>query len=175
MCLCVYISELGSVCVWCDSIEIQVPLAWLAFWASSSREMESWPIREMRKLSEPRGDGVVMQSAGSFVTFDPFLCVLWWRRCLRRHRGGWGGRCGYLYQWSRCGSSCPRSHTAGWSGCQPWWQNTEHLPGCSDLTDRRSAFCECPHYWLKTERESLVIKALTTVWLENNWVKWRKI
>lgn len=31
-----------------------------------------------------------MQSAGSFVTFDPFFCVLWWRRCLRRHRGGWG-------------------------------------------------------------------------------------
>lgn len=62
--------------MWCDSIEIQVPLARLAFRVSSSREMESWSIREMRKLSEPRGNGVVMQSAGSFVTFDPFLLCI---------------------------------------------------------------------------------------------------
>lgn len=52
--------------------------------------MESWSIREMRKLSEPRGNGVVMQSAGSFVTFDPFLLCTVERRCLHRQPRWWG-------------------------------------------------------------------------------------
>lgn len=42
------------------------------------------------ELSEPWSDRVVMQSVGSFVTFDPFFCAM--RRRLRfpGHRDGGG-------------------------------------------------------------------------------------
>jgi len=60
----------------------------------------------------------------------------------------------YLSRWSRPGSSCPTSHTEGWSGCRPWWQNTGNWSECSDPAGQRSDDGECPRCWLNKKKQT---------------------
>lgn len=67
----------------------------------------------------------------------------------------------HLSRWSKPGSSCPRSHTGGWSGYQLWRRNTASWSECSDPGGRKSDADDCPRYWLQRKEKGCEINRCT--------------
>lgn len=79
--------------------------------------------------------------------YGPKCNVVYFKYCVPKV--GLSAPWSYPSQWSKPGSSCPKSRTGGWIGCRPWWQNTASWSECFDPTGLRSDGDDCPHYWLE--------------------------
>lgn len=91
--------------------------------------------------------------------YGPKCNVVYFKYCVPKV--GLSAPWSYPSQWSKPGSSCPKSHTGGWIGCRPWWQNTASWSECFDPTGLRSDGDDCPHYWLERSQKKRNIEKIT--------------